>query len=128
MKTITIQLSGYDIKTTVTSNDASMSESDFAHAILTKISEAVEDLKAHHTVIVPSDVMSEPIHPRNDELSRMYERLAGDNNSGLAGGDPAARRAAFRADFAALVADLGERQVVAPSLPNDLISQPEDKA
>lgn len=55
MKTITIQLSGYDIKTTVTSDDASMSECDFARAILTKISEAVEELNAHHTVIVPND-------------------------------------------------------------------------
>jgi len=58
MKTITIELSGYDIKTIVTSSDASMSESDFARTILAKIREAVADLNALHTIVIPGENVS----------------------------------------------------------------------
>jgi len=62
--------------------------------------------------------------PTFDELTELHKRINDANNSGVAGGDSAARRAAFRADFAAVVTDLGKRQVVAPSLPNVIISEP----
>jgi hypothetical protein len=73
MKTITIGISGYDIKITTTEDNVSMSERDFAYAILTKVAEAIEELKDHHGVSPPRGIGYEAARKAAEEWCQETE-------------------------------------------------------